>query len=199
MKTTLLQRTSPRLRQRTRQGPGIQLASQNEKTPRWAAMCATAGAAVWAGIAVLARMGMARVGAIELLFLFAPLVIVPLGMELARIMGIGGGLDELAQWWQPVGAGSAVVSMFLPPGRTAGLAALGWLLICVLLAGAGFVRQLAENILSKRPETRVVYMTGYTDDMVVQYRVLEPGVELLQKPFTKVDLGLKVRSTLDGK
>ncbi|MGD1082014.1 MAG: PAS domain S-box protein [Candidatus Sulfotelmatobacter sp.] len=59
--------------------------------------------------------------------------------------------------------------------------------------------QLAEKILSKRPQTRIVYMTGYTDDMVVQYKVLEPGVQLLQKPFTKVDLALKVRSTLDGK
>jgi CheY-like chemotaxis protein len=59
-------------------------------------------------------------------------------------------------------------------------------------------RQLAEKILSKRPQTRIVYMTGYTDDMVVQHKVLEPGVKLLQKPFTKVDLALKVRSTLDG-
>jgi two-component system, cell cycle sensor histidine kinase and response regulator CckA len=60
-------------------------------------------------------------------------------------------------------------------------------------------RQLAEKILSKRPQTKIVYMTGYTDDMVVQHKVLEPGVKLLQKPFTKVDLALKVRSTLDGK
>ncbi len=60
-------------------------------------------------------------------------------------------------------------------------------------------RQLAENILSKRPHTRIVYMTGYTDDMVVQHKVLEPGVKLLQKPFRRDDLGLKVRSTLDGK
>jgi len=60
-------------------------------------------------------------------------------------------------------------------------------------------RQLAENILSKRPQTRIVYMTGYTDDMVVQHKVLEPGVKLLQKPFGKADLALKVRSTLDGK
>ncbi len=59
-------------------------------------------------------------------------------------------------------------------------------------------RQLAEKILSKRPQTRIVYMTGYTDDMVVQHKVLEPGVKLLQKPFTKVDLAMKVRSTLDG-
>ena len=36
-------------------------------------------------------------------------------------------------------------------------------------------RLLAEKILSKRPQTRVVYMTGYTDDMVVQHRVLSPA------------------------
>jgi PAS domain S-box-containing protein len=59
-------------------------------------------------------------------------------------------------------------------------------------------RQLAENILHKDPNTKIVYMTGYTDDMVVQHKVLEPGVQLLQKPFSKAELALKVRSTLDG-
>ncbi|HEV2398469.1 MAG TPA: PAS domain S-box protein [Candidatus Sulfotelmatobacter sp.] len=58
-------------------------------------------------------------------------------------------------------------------------------------------RQLAEKILGKRSETKIVYMTGYTDDMVVQHKVLEPGVQLLQKPFTKVELGQKVRAILD--
>jgi two-component system cell cycle sensor histidine kinase/response regulator CckA len=60
-------------------------------------------------------------------------------------------------------------------------------------------RKLAEKIVSVRPKTKIVYMTGYTDDMVVQHKVLEPGVRLLQKPFTKLDLALKVRATLDGK
>jgi two-component system, cell cycle sensor histidine kinase and response regulator CckA len=59
-------------------------------------------------------------------------------------------------------------------------------------------RQLAERIQDKRPQTKVVYMTGYTDDMVMQHNVLEPGVQLLQKPFTRADLALKVRSTLDA-
>ena len=49
--------------------------------------------------------------------------------------------------------------------------------------------QLAEKILRKRPQTKIVYMTGYTDDMVVQHKVLEPGVQLLQKPFSKVGPG----------
>jgi nitrogen-specific signal transduction histidine kinase/CheY-like chemotaxis protein len=60
-------------------------------------------------------------------------------------------------------------------------------------------RQLAEKILFKHPQTKIIYMTGYTDDMVVQHKVLEPGVQLLQKPFTKVELGRKVRATLDGR
>ena len=59
-------------------------------------------------------------------------------------------------------------------------------------------RQLAEKILSQRPHTKIVYVTGYTDDMVVQHKVLEPGVNLLQKPFTKLELARKVRSTLDS-
>ncbi len=53
----------------------------------WAQMCAGFGALLWAGVAVLARIGVAPIGAIELMFLFAPLVIVPLGMELARVLG----------------------------------------------------------------------------------------------------------------
>jgi PAS domain S-box-containing protein len=60
-------------------------------------------------------------------------------------------------------------------------------------------RQLAERIQCNSPSTKIVYMTGYTDDMVVQHKVLEPGVQLLQKPFTKAELALKVRSTLDGR
>ena len=60
-------------------------------------------------------------------------------------------------------------------------------------------RQLAARIRSKRPQTKIVYMTGYTDDMVMQHKVLEPNVELLQKPFTRTDLALKVRATLDGR
>src|ERR1035437_2122477 len=71
--------------------------------------------------------------------LFAPLVIVPLGMELGRVRGGGGGLEERARRLQPAGAALVVVAMWLPPGRKAGLAALGWFLICALEAGVGFV------------------------------------------------------------
>src|SRR5438477_12241171 len=74
---------------------------EDDNAHRWAATCATAGAAVWAGIAVLARMGIARLGAIELLFLFAPLVIVPLGMELGRVLGGHSCRGTVGQGLQP--------------------------------------------------------------------------------------------------
>jgi CheY-like chemotaxis protein len=52
-------------------------------------------------------------------------------------------------------------------------------------------RELAERILLLRPATKIVYMTGCTDDVVVRHKVLEPGISLLQKPFTKAELGKK--------
>jgi hypothetical protein len=90
-------------------------------------------------MAVLARMGIARVGAIELLFLFAPLVIAPLGMELLRAIGGTDPFDQLARRLQPLGAALAVVAIWLPPGRPAGLFALGWVVVCALMAGSGLV------------------------------------------------------------
>jgi PAS domain S-box-containing protein len=72
------------------------------------------------------------------------------------------------------------------------------LLTDVIMPGMSGPR-LAEDLLGKRPQTKIVYMTGYTDDMVVQHKVLDPGVRLLQKPFGKIELALKVRSTLDEK
>jgi two-component system, cell cycle sensor histidine kinase and response regulator CckA len=108
--------------------------------------------------------------------------------ELARIFLEGYGYKVL----EAPSAEQAIETAGAFPG------AIDLLLTDVIMPGMSG-RQLAENILSKRPQTKIVYMTGYTDDMVVQHKVLEPGVMLLQKPFSKVELALKVRSTLDGK
>ena len=115
----------------------------NDRSQLWTRISATAGTAVWAGVAVLARVGIARVGAIELLFLFAPLVIVPLGMELGRGMGASGRLDALGRRLQPFGAGLAVVAMLLPPGSTAGVLAFGWCVVCFVVAGAGMLHLIS--------------------------------------------------------
>jgi len=55
-------------------------------------------------------------------------------------------------------------------------------------------RELAEALVAERQGVRVLYMTGYTDDVVAQ---LDEGTPCLQKPFTPSALALKVREVLD--
>jgi len=58
-------------------------------------------------------------------------------------------------------------------------------------------RQVADQLKQLRPDTRVLYASGYTDDAVVRHGVLEAGIAYLQKPFTTGSLARKVRETLD--
>ncbi|HKG45360.1 MAG TPA: response regulator [Pyrinomonadaceae bacterium] len=57
---------------------------------------------------------------------------------------------------------------------------------------------MSRILLKKQPGMPVVYMSGYTDDAIVQHGVLEPGINFLQKPFTPGALALKVREVLDA-
>ena len=59
-------------------------------------------------------------------------------------------------------------------------------------------RELAEHLAPLHPETKVLYMSGYTDHAVVHHGLLDPGTTFLQKPFTPDALTLKVREVLDG-
>jgi len=59
-------------------------------------------------------------------------------------------------------------------------------------------RQIAERIAGMRPGIEVLFMSGYTDDAVLQHGILESGVAYLQKPLTPSSLGRKVRQVLDG-
>jgi two-component system cell cycle sensor histidine kinase/response regulator CckA len=60
-------------------------------------------------------------------------------------------------------------------------------------------RDLAEQLTAGRPNLRVLFMSGYTDDAVIRQRVLEEGAPFLQKPFTPRALATKVREVLDGR
>ena len=57
--------------------------------------------------------------------------------------------------------------------------------------------ELAKHLTSLHPETRILYMSGYTDDVIVHHGVLEKGVNYIQKPFTIDELTRKVREVLD--
>jgi two-component system cell cycle sensor histidine kinase/response regulator CckA len=59
-------------------------------------------------------------------------------------------------------------------------------------------KDLAERLVAVRPDTRVLYMSGYAQPVLASQGTLDPGVVLLEKPFTAADLLRAVRHRLDG-
>ncbi len=57
-------------------------------------------------------------------------------------------------------------------------------------------RELVERMLPVYPWLRVLFMSGYTEDTILQHRVLELGINVLEKPFAADDLAFAVRSAL---
>ncbi len=59
-------------------------------------------------------------------------------------------------------------------------------------------RELAQRISEIRPNAKVLYMSGYTENVIGHNGTLDAGVRLLQKPFNLRDLKTKVREVLDA-
>jgi DNA-binding NarL/FixJ family response regulator len=57
---------------------------------------------------------------------------------------------------------------------------------------------VAQQLGEVRPDTRVLYISGYTDDAIVHHGMLAPGLSFLQKPFTPAALARKVREVLES-
>jgi PAS domain S-box-containing protein len=70
------------------------------------------------------------------------------------------------------------------------------LLTDVVMPGASGP-ELTTRLVEQRPALRVIYMSGYTEDAIVQHGVLKPGIAFLNKPFTSQTLGEKIREVLE--
>ena len=57
---------------------------------------------------------------------------------------------------------------------------------------------LALRLAQLRPSMRVLYMSGYADEAITRLGVVVEGTPFLQKPFTPLALGRKVRDVLDA-
>lgn len=68
----------------------------------------------------------------------------------------------------------------------------------VIMPGNMDGHMLAEHVVRGRSETRVLYMSGYTEDVIAHYGILDPGVHFIAKPFTAESLVRQVREVLDS-
>jgi PAS domain S-box-containing protein len=68
----------------------------------------------------------------------------------------------------------------------------------VVLPGGINGQQLAQQALELHPRLKVLFATGYARDVIVHHGRLDPGVQLITKPFAFEDLAARLRSVLDG-
>jgi nitrogen-specific signal transduction histidine kinase/FixJ family two-component response regulator len=94
------------------------------------------------------------------------------------VLSAAGGMEALRMCEQHKGKIHLVLTDVIMPG----------------MSGKALADRLAETF----PGTKVLFMSGYTDDAIAHHGVLDSGTHFLAKPFVAADLARKVRAVLDG-
>lgn len=110
------------------------------------------------------------------------------------------GVRELAlralreEGYQVLAAGSGDEALRLAAGREG---SIDLLLTDIIMPGMRG-DQLSRVLLARRPELRVLFMSGYAEDVITSGGVLDPGIRLLEKPYTPASLLEHVRAALSA-
>ena len=59
-------------------------------------------------------------------------------------------------------------------------------------------REMAKKLLSRFPDLKCLFMSGYTANVIAHHGILDEGVQFINKPFSKQNLAIKVREVLDS-
>jgi CheY-like chemotaxis protein len=95
-----------------------------------------------------------------------------------NVMVADSGAEALLVWEQRSGAIDVLLTDVIMPHMSGG--------------------DLAHKLREMNPHLRVLFMSGYTDDMIASHGVLAGETQLIQKPFTAEALGRKLRAVLDA-
>jgi FixJ family two-component response regulator len=57
-------------------------------------------------------------------------------------------------------------------------------------------RVLAGRLLQNHPQLKCLYMSGYTADVIAHHGVLDKGIHFIQKPFSRIDFSVHIRTAL---
>ena len=59
-------------------------------------------------------------------------------------------------------------------------------------------KELSSQILLMRPNIKIIYLSGYTANVIAHHGIIDEGINFLQKPFSRKELSHKIREVLDA-